>query len=188
MARKAKPKRTATAKRTSTRSSRRKKKPEVEVAAIGTAEETPSGSWSLGGLLKVAVGSFLLLVTARSKRPKRAVEKGESAGAAWPPQRRSSLRIVAALLFLQYGLSKYFGYPAKPPANFSMLSLLGLAGAIELVGSLLLLVGLWSRWAAFIMSGEIAVAYFMRRAPNGFFPQVNGGGRQVWLWFLFVFV
>jgi putative oxidoreductase len=91
----------------------------------------------------------------------------------------SVLRIVAALLFLQYGLSKYFGYLAKPPANFSMLSLLGLAGAIELVGSLLLLVGLWSRWAAFIMSGEIAVAYFMRGAPNGFFLQVNGGGLEV---------
>jgi putative oxidoreductase len=88
----------------------------------------------------------------------------------WAPQMLSVLRIAAALLFLQYGLSKYFGYPAKPPANFSMLLLLGLAGAVELVGSLLLLVGLWSRWAAFIMSGEIAVAYFMRRAPNGFFP------------------
>jgi hypothetical protein len=61
---------------------------------------------------------------------------------AWAPQMLSVLRIVAALLFLQYGLSKYFGYPAKPPANFSMLSLLGLAGAIELVGSLLLLVAL----------------------------------------------
>ena len=61
---------------------------------------------------------------------------------AWAPQMLSVLRIVAALLFLQYGLSKYFGYPAKPPANFSMMSLLGLAGAIELVGSLPLLVAL----------------------------------------------
>jgi putative oxidoreductase len=107
---------------------------------------------------------------------------------AWAPQMLSVLRIVAALLFLQYGLSKYFGYPAKPPANFSMLSLLGLAGTIELVGSLLLLVGLWSRWAAFFMSGEIAVAYFMRRAPNGFFPQVNGGGLEVLFCFVFLFL
>jgi uncharacterized membrane protein YphA (DoxX/SURF4 family) len=61
---------------------------------------------------------------------------------AWAPRMLSVLRIVAALLFLQYGLSKYLGYPARPPANFSMLSLLGLAGAIELIGSLLLPVGL----------------------------------------------
>ena len=107
---------------------------------------------------------------------------------AWAPQMLSVLRIVAALLFLQYGLSKYFGYPAKPPANFSMMSLLGLAGAIELAGSLLLLVGLWSRWAAFIMSGKIAVAYFMRRTPNGFFPQVNGGGLEVLFCFVFLFL
>jgi uncharacterized membrane protein YphA (DoxX/SURF4 family) len=62
------------------------------------------------------------------------------------------------------------------------------AGTIELVGSLLLLVGLWSREAAFIMSGEIAVAYFMRRAPNGFFPQVNGGGLEVLFCFVFLFL
>jgi hypothetical protein len=84
MARKARPKRTAKAKRSSSRASRRKTKPDVEVAAIGTAEETLSGSWSLGGLLKVAVGSFLLLVTPRSKSRKRAVEKVDTEGATKP--------------------------------------------------------------------------------------------------------
>jgi hypothetical protein len=84
MARKARPKPPPTAKRTSTRAGRRKKKPEVEVAAIGTAEETPTGSWSFGGLLKVAVGSFLLLVTPRSKSQKRAVEKVDTEGATKP--------------------------------------------------------------------------------------------------------
>jgi putative oxidoreductase len=107
---------------------------------------------------------------------------------AWTPRMLSVLRVVTALLFLQYGLSKYFGFPAKPPANFAMFSLIGLAGAIELLGSLLLLVGLYSREAAFIMSGEIAVAYFMRRAPNGFFPQVNGGGLEVLFCFVFLFL
>ena len=107
---------------------------------------------------------------------------------AWSPWMLSVLRIMAALLFLQYGLSKYFGFPANPPANFRMFSLIGLAGAIELIGSLLLLVGLWSREAAFIMSGEIAVAYFMRRAPNGFFPQVNAGGLEVLFCFVFLFL
>ncbi len=106
----------------------------------------------------------------------------------WTPQVLSALRIVAALLFLQYGLSKYFGFPAKPPPNFSVFSLIGLAGAIELVGGLLLVVGLWSRSAAFIMSGEIAVAYFIRRAPNGFFPQVNTGGLEVLFCFVFLFL
>jgi putative oxidoreductase len=104
------------------------------------------------------------------------------------PRMLSVLRIIAALLFLQYGLSKYFGFPANPPPNFHMLSLIGLAGAIELVGSLLLLVGLYSREAAFIMSGEIAVAYFMRRAPHGFFPQVNAGGLEVLFCFVFLFL
>jgi putative oxidoreductase len=104
------------------------------------------------------------------------------------PRMLSVLRIMAALVYLQYGLSKYFSFPANPPANFHMVSLLGLAGAIELVGSLLLLGGLFSRQAAFIMSGEIAVAYFMRRAPNGFFPQVNGGGMEVLFCFVFLFL
>ena len=107
---------------------------------------------------------------------------------AWTPRMLSVLRIVAALVFLQYGLSKYFGWPANSPANFAMFSLIGLAGAIELFGSLLLLVGVYSREAAFIMSGEIAVAYFMRRAPNGFFPQVNGGGLGVLFCFVFLFL
>ena len=112
----------------------------------------------------------------------------EQALQAWTPRMLSVLRIVAALVFLQYGLSKYFGFPAHPPANFTMFSLLGLAGAIELLGSLLLLVGFCSREAAFIMSGEIAVAYFMRRAPNGFFPQVNAGGLEVLFCFVFLFL
>ena len=107
---------------------------------------------------------------------------------AWTPRVLSVLRIIAALLFLQYGLSKYFGFPARPPANFAMFSLIGLAGAIELVGSVLLLIGVFSREAAFIMSGEIAVAYFMRRAPNGFFPQVNGGGLEVLFCFVFLYL
>jgi putative oxidoreductase len=107
---------------------------------------------------------------------------------AWTPRILSVLRIMASLVFLQYGLSKYFGFPARPPANFTMISLLGLAGAIELVGSLLLLVGVYSREVAFIMSGEIAVAYFMRKAPNSFFPQVNGGGLEVLICFVFLYL
>jgi len=107
---------------------------------------------------------------------------------AWAPRILSVLRIMASLVFLQYGLSKYFGFPAHSPANFTMFSLLGLAGAIELIGSLFLLAGFWSREAAFIMSGEIAVAYFMRKAPVSFFPQVNGGGLEVLVCFVFLYL
>src|SRR5579885_1195807 len=78
------------------------------------------------------------------------------------PQMLSILRIFVALLYLQAGLSKYFGWPAPQPKDFTMFSLLGAAGAIETAGSLLLLVGLWTREAAFIMSGEMAVAYLLR--------------------------
>jgi hypothetical protein len=96
MAKAARPKRTAKAKRSSSRASRRKKKPEVEVAAIGTAEKTTPNTWSLGGLLKVAVGSFLLLVTPRSKSRKRAVENVDTEGATKPVTVRFGPRKKAA--------------------------------------------------------------------------------------------
>jgi len=105
------------------------------------------------------------------------------------PQMLSVLRIFLALLYLQAGLSKYFGWPGTPPKDFTMFSLLGLAGAIEIVGSLLLLVGLWTREAAFIMSGEMAVAYLLRRVLTGasFFPIVNSGMLESLLCFLFLY-
>ena len=98
------------------------------------------------------------------------------------------LRIFVALLFLQSGLSKYFGFPAPPPANFTAFSLIGLAGIIEIVGSLLLLVGLFTREAAFIMSGEMAVAYFKVRAPLGFFPLLNNGRLDALFCFVFLYL
>jgi putative oxidoreductase len=71
--------------------------------------------------------------------------------------------------------------------NLKILSLVGLAGAIEIIGSLLLLVGLFTRPAAFIMSGEMAVAYFMSHAPRGFSPILNGGELAVLYCFVFLF-
>jgi putative oxidoreductase len=78
---------------------------------------------------------------------------------------------------MQHGLSKYFGSPASAPQNFQMLSLLGLAGAIEIIGGLMLALGLYTRWAALIMSGDMAVAFFIvrNRLSVSFFPLVNGG-------------
>jgi putative oxidoreductase len=107
--------------------------------------------------------------------------------ARWTPQMLAVLRIFVALLYLQSGLSKYFGFPAPQPANFTVFSLIGLAGIIEIVGSLLLLVGLFTREAAFIMSGEMAVAYFMVRAPVSFFPLVNNGRLDALLCFVFLY-
>jgi putative oxidoreductase len=96
----------------------------------------------------------------------------------WRPCVLSILRLVAALLFLQHGLGKFFGFPtAGPPLT----GLIILAAVIETFGSLLLLVGLFSRWAALIMSGEMAFAYFMAHAPKSFYPAVNGGNLAVLL-------
>jgi putative oxidoreductase len=107
--------------------------------------------------------------------------------ARWQPRMLAVLRIVVALIYLQSGLSKLFGFPAPPPANFTLFSLIGLVGVIETFGSILLLLGLFTREAAFIMSGEMAVAYFMVRAPLSFYPLVNGGRLDAVLCFIFLY-
>src|SRR5580658_3348698 len=112
----------------------------------------------------------------------------ESLRAEWSPRLLSVLRIVVALLFLQHGLSKYFGFPAPSPASFQVMGLLGLAGAIEIVASVLVAVGLFTRVAAFIASGEMAVAYFMVHFPKSFFPLINGGDAAVLYCFVFLFI
>ena len=107
--------------------------------------------------------------------------------ATWSPRLLSILRIVAALLFLQHGLAKLLHFPHVAMFDqLQLFSLLGLAGVIELVGGVLLLVGLFTRLVAFIMSGEMAVAYFMAHAPRGFFPILNQG--ELALLFCFVFL
>ena len=105
----------------------------------------------------------------------------------WSPEMLSVLRIMVALLYFQHGLSKYFGWPGPQPEHFAMMSLIGLAGLIEIVGSLFLLVGLFSREAAFIMSGQMAVAYFMLRPQVSFFPHVNRGTLEVLYCFVFLY-
>ena len=103
----------------------------------------------------------------------------------WRPYALSILRIVVALLFLQSGLSKFFGFPvAGPPLS----GLIILAAAIEAVGGLLLVVGLFTRLAAFVMSGEMAFAYFMAHEPKSFYPAVNGGSLAVLYCFVFLYL
>jgi putative oxidoreductase len=99
------------------------------------------------------------------------------------------LRIVAALLFLAHGTQKLFGVPPGGPfTGFPNFSMLGIAGMLETFGGLLLLIGLFTRPTAFILSGEMAVAYFMTHAPRNFFPIVNGGEITVMFCFYFLYL
>jgi putative oxidoreductase len=112
----------------------------------------------------------------------------ESFRAEWSPRLLSVIRILVGLLFLQHGLSKYFGFPGPSPATFQTMSLLGLAGLIEIVAGALVAVGLFTRVAAFIASGEMAVAYFMSHAPQNFFPIVNRGEAAIFFCFVFLYL
>jgi putative oxidoreductase len=98
------------------------------------------------------------------------------------------LRIAAALLFLQHGAAKLFGYPHVAMFdNMKLFSLLGLAGVMELVGGLLFLVGLFTRPVAFLLSGEMAVAYFGFHAFESFWPILNKGELAALYCFVFLF-
>ncbi len=105
----------------------------------------------------------------------------------WRPYALSILRIMTALLFLEHATQKLFSFPPSPmhPALFS---LFGLAGVLELVGSLLLVVGLFTRPVAFLLSGEMAVAYFMAHAPHSFFPLLNQGEGAILYCFIYLYV
>jgi putative oxidoreductase len=96
----------------------------------------------------------------------------------------SVLRIVVALLFIEHGLQKYFGFPSAGPP---MRALLYVQGVIEIVGGILLLIGVYTRVVAFILAGDMAVAYFMAHFPRSFFPAVNGGDAAVLFCFVFFY-
>jgi len=106
----------------------------------------------------------------------------------WTPRAQALLRLVAAFLFLQHGTAKLFGFP---PAGFEHLPpLIVAAGLLELVGGVLLLIGLWARAVAFVLSGEMAFAYFMAHAPQGnvLSPMLNHGEPAVLYCFIFLFL
>ncbi len=109
---------------------------------------------------------------------------------AWTPRAQAALRIVAAFLFLQHATAKLFGIPHVAAFDhLPLLSLVGFAGVLELLGSALLIVGLFTRPTAFILSGEMAVAYFIAHAPQGHFlsPALNQGEPAVLYCFIFLF-
>jgi len=101
---------------------------------------------------------------------------------------QSLLRMVSAIVFMLHGTQKLFGFPSATPLPPSrMLSLLGAAGILEVFGGALMAFGLFTRPVAFILSGEMAVAYFRQHAPRGFWPILNGGELAVLFCFLWLF-
>jgi putative oxidoreductase len=107
--------------------------------------------------------------------------------AVYEPQFRSILRIVTGLLFLQHGTQKFFSFPdaSKPAADLA--SVMGLAGAIEFIGGILFIIGLFTRPVAFICAGFAAVAYWWRHAPESFYPIMNMGELAVLYCFVFLY-
>jgi putative oxidoreductase len=97
----------------------------------------------------------------------------------------SIVRIVVALLFLEHGLQKYFGFPSAGPP---MRPILYVQGIIEIAGGILLFLGAYTRVVAFILSGDMAVAFFIAHFPRSFFPAVNGGDAAVLYCFIFLYI
>jgi putative oxidoreductase len=107
----------------------------------------------------------------------------------WAPRALAVLRIVAALLFVEHGAQKLFNFPpGEHFVGFNLAVLPGWAGLLEFFGGLLLLLGLFTRPVAFLLSGEMAVAYWMAHAPQGPFPANNGGDAAILFCFVFLYI
>lgn len=107
--------------------------------------------------------------------------------APWAPHIRSILRILAAATFLTHGTMKLFGWPSSM-GDGALPPLMLTAGILEVVGGILLVIGLFSRPVAFVLSGLMAVAYFMAHAPGGFFPVLNGGEPALLFCWVFLYI
>jgi putative oxidoreductase len=108
--------------------------------------------------------------------------------ALWSPRLLSVLRAVSAFLFMSHGLQKVLGLPVPRALPVDLLSLSGIAGIMELLGGALLLVGLFTRPVAFLLSGEMAVAYFYAHAAQGFWPLLNRGELSALYSFVFLYL
>jgi putative oxidoreductase len=107
----------------------------------------------------------------------------------WQPRLLGLLRIATALLFLQHGTAKLLGFPHVAMFdNLRLLSLVGVAGVLELAGGILLLLGVFTRPVAFILSGEMAFAYFLAHAQKSFFPVLNQGELAALYCFVFLYL
>jgi putative oxidoreductase len=113
----------------------------------------------------------------------------EPAPPPWPSRMLSVLRIVVGVVFITFGTMKLFGYPPLPPGTppFGLMSQAGIGGMLEVVGGLLIILGLFTRPVAFVLSGEMAVAYFQFHFPQSFFPTTNLGTPAILYCFLFLY-
>ncbi|GBU18985.1 MULTISPECIES: DoxX family protein [Methylobacterium] len=98
------------------------------------------------------------------------------------------LRVVSGLLFLEHGTQKLLNFPPRSMPAPELLSLLGVQGVIEIVGGVLIILGLFTRPTAFLLSGNMAVAYFMAHGSKNFFPAVNGGDAAILFCFVFLYL
>ena len=114
----------------------------------------------------------------------------EPAAPPWPSRMLSVLRIVSAAMFITAGTMKLFNYPPMPPGvpPIEMMSQAWIAGVLETFGGLALLLGLFTRPVAFILSGEMAVAYFQAHFPQSFWPTLNMGQPAVLYCFIFLYL
>ena len=108
----------------------------------------------------------------------------------WSPRLLSILRIVTALLFMEHGAQKLFGFPAPMQGGMSvkLMSMIGIGGILEFFGGLLILLGLFTRPVALILAGEMAVAYFTVHAPRGLWPLLNQGELAILYCFIFLYL
>ena len=106
----------------------------------------------------------------------------------WAPRVLGLLRIVTALLFMEHGAQKLLGFPPADHAGPTLFSLFWFAGFLELAGGFFVLIGLFTRPVAFILSGEMAFAYWMAHAPKSFYPAVNGGDAAILFCFVFLYL
>ncbi len=108
----------------------------------------------------------------------------------WSGSILSALRVMTGLLVLQHGLTKYFKFPLTEyfKDGVEVFSLMGLAGALELVGGILIILGLFTRVTAFVLAGFMAAAYFMAHAPQNFFPILNQGELAIMYCFVFLYL
>lgn len=111
----------------------------------------------------------------------------ESPESEWTHRMHGILRIVVGLLFLEHGTQKLFGVPAWPVGSIHLVSELGIAGVLETFGGLAILLGLMTRPVAFVLAGEMAIAYFQQHFPKSLYPVVNGGEPAVLFCFIFLY-
>lgn len=109
--------------------------------------------------------------------------------ARWQPQALAILRIATGLTFMAHGVVKLFGFPVgAEPGQQALMTLFGIGGVLEAVGGLLIILGLFTRPTAFILSGMMAVAYWMFHFPQGAYPVVNGGDAAILYCFIFLYL